>query len=898
MIGQTISHYRILEKLGEGGMGEVYLAQDTGPLDRKVALKFPSQEMQQDPMARQRFLREARSAAALDHPYVCHIHEVGEDGDQSFISMEYVAGHSLKDRLAKGPLELKDALQKAVEIAEALEAAHKQNIVHRDLKPANIMLTPEGHVKVMDFGLAKRLVEGGDPDEETISSDLTETGATLGTLPYMSPEQVRGQEVDSRSDIFSFGVVLYEMLTRVHPFKKDTSVETANAILNDVPPLVAAHVDNPPLLLQHTVRKMLVKEPSRRFQSVHEVETDLGEILHGGEDSFETAPAAEGSWKRWIPWGVAALAVLTAATLAIWNRLPDTISRKPPGINRFTIDLPTPYMVGPPIAWRIALSPDGRHLVYAGQYAQGHAIYHRAMDQAEALPLPGTEGASRLFFSPDGEWVGFYASGAMKKVSLKGGQPLIISELDPYFSASWGQDGNIVFGGRSSGLSRVSATGGIPQRVTTPDKKRGEIAHAWPEILPGGHAVVFDIRLPGTVGTGGKKSPLGVLSLETGEWKTIAENGHYGHYLHSGHLTYLHSELGHMVVAFDLSRLEVIGDPVPSPTPEGVDYAVSNDGMLVYRSPHSDWGELVLVDHRGGTQAGGKAAYRFAQPRFAPNGKYVALTVKKDETRKIATFSGTSDIWVYEIARGILTPVTFTDSSSEPVWTPDGKRITFRRVRPEARGIRSSIYWKAADGSGIAEELTSAPGLSPTPHSWSPDGKVLTFTTVQQQTSSDIWVFSLEGERKPQLFQGTRFREWHPMFSPDGRWIAFTSNRSGRDEVYVKAYPAGSGLTRISTEGGSQPLWGVDGKELFYRHGRKMMVVAVGTAAPFTASPSRFLFEGRYLGGINAALARNYDISPDGRRFTMIKGAATSLRQLNVVQNWFEELKQLVPTDN
>ncbi len=322
MIGRTISHYRILEKLGEGGMGEVYLAQDTGPLDRKVALKFPSQEMQQDEAAQKRFLREARSAAALDHPYVCHIHEVGEDGDQSFIAMEYIAGESLKDRLAKGPLEMKDALQKATEIAEALEAAHKQNIVHRDLKPANIMLTPEGHVKVMDFGLAKRLApaEGEQSLEETSATGLTATGTTLGTLPYMSPEQVRGQEVDSRSDIFSFGVVLYEMLTGVHPFKKATPVETANAILNDLSPLLEEHIENAPVLLQHTVRKMLVKEPERRYQSIYEVRTNVVDLVHEitaspqAESGAPVIPAAadgmptESRWKWALLTGLIGLA--------------------------------------------------------------------------------------------------------------------------------------------------------------------------------------------------------------------------------------------------------------------------------------------------------------------------------------------------------------------------------------------------------------------------------------------------------------------------------------------------------------------------------------------------------------------------------------------------------------
>ena len=347
-------------------MGDVYLAQDTGPLDRKVALKFPSQEMQLDPVARQRFLREARSAAALDHPYVCHIHEVGEDADQSFISMEYISGESLKDRLAKGALELKDALQKATEIAEALEAAHKQNIVHRDLKPANIMLTPEGHVKVMDFGLAKRLAEGGDPQDETISSSLTATGATLGTLPYMSPEQVRGQEVDSRSDIFSFGVVLYEILTGVHPFKKDTPVETANAILNELAAPLANHLDNWPLLLQHTVRKMLAKEPDRRYQLVHDVRTDLAdlvsEITAASEAQSGTASAGMGTQKPGKPGNRAILAGLVglAVGAAIVN-VPDIPWPSPPPetVKHLSLNLPADYD-SKTIGNRIAASPVGQ----------------------------------------------------------------------------------------------------------------------------------------------------------------------------------------------------------------------------------------------------------------------------------------------------------------------------------------------------------------------------------------------------------------------------------------------------------------------------------------------------------------------------------------------------------
>ena len=493
MIGQTISHYRILEKLGEGGMGEVYLAQDTGPLDRKVALKFPSQEMQQDEAAQKRFLREARSAAALDHPYVCHIHEVGEDGDQSFISMEYIAGQSLKDRLANGPLELKDALQKATEIAEALEAAHKQNIVHRDLKPANIMLTPEGHVKVMDFGLAKRLTPAGGPDnqENTLSSSLTAAGATMGTLPYMSPEQVQGQKVDPRSDIFSFGVVFYEMLTGVHPFKKDTPVETANAILKEVPAAVTRHLDNTPVLLQHTVRKMLAKEPDRRYQLAHDVRTDLGDLIisdiaDSGETQVETAsfPAtvqesADPSGLRWAILGCIIGVVGSAAAFFLWNLAYDSQPTQP-AVARLSVVRPEGAGL---LDYLLALSPDGTQLVYPVNRGGTRQLYVRPLDQLEPKPIPHTEGACCPFFSPDGKWVGFFNwdEQTLKKVSLLGGPAQTLCEVEIPRGGSWGQDGTIVFGKRP-GLWRVSDAGGTPEKLTG-------VAGFDPQILPGGQAV-------------------------------------------------------------------------------------------------------------------------------------------------------------------------------------------------------------------------------------------------------------------------------------------------------------------------------------------------------------------------------------------------------------------------
>ena len=445
----------------------------------------------------------------------------------------------------------------------------------------------------------------------------------------MSPEQVGGQVVDPRADIFSFGVVLYEMITGVHPFKKGTPMETANAILNEMAVPLAQHVENPPVLLQHTVRKMLVKEPERRYQLVHDVRTDLGELLKEGEDSLVTTPAPTPSSTPWIPWGVAAMAIMIAATTAIWNPLTDDTRRELPGAKRFTIDLPTQGLLnlGSVGAWALALSPDGRHLVYVGLNDQGQVLYHRAMDAVDILPVPGTEGATDLFFSPDGEWVGFYADGKMKKVSLKGGEPVTICSTDPTNGASWGPDGNIIFGTVGRGLSRVSAAGGIPESLTTLDAEKGEIAHVVPDILPDGKAVLFDIRLSAWTGARYLKSSIGVLSLETGEKKTILEEGRYARYCHSGHLAYEHPVSGHRIVSFDLTKLAVTGRPVPNPIPEYYTWAIaSREGTLVYRPP-GERGNLVWVDRKGNPQRVMEATRRFNSPSLSPDGESVAVTL-------------------------------------------------------------------------------------------------------------------------------------------------------------------------------------------------------------------------------------------------------------------------------
>ena len=440
MVGQTISHYKILKKIGQGGMGEVYQAEDLS-LDRKVALKFLPIDLQQDETARKRFLREAKSAAALDHPYICHIHEAGESDGQGFIAMEYVDGETLKDRLGKGPVPLAEALRTASEMAEALEEAHRKGIIHRDVKPSNVMVMASGHVKVMDFGLAKQLLpaEGIGSEDQTLSASLTKSGSTPGTLAYMSPEQLRAGEVDTRSDIFSFGVVLYEMLTQIHPFKKDSPMETAQAILSDTPAPLSRYLDEVHPLLRYLVKKTLAKDPDRRFQLFREVRTHLEDLIEemaespavdvprdttglGGE-----RPAAK-SWRRAIPWSMMALMALIAA-VAIWREAPP--AQHP--VSRVTIKLPPGQNVAGRAA--IALSTDGQTLAYVAQEGGVQRLYVRPMDEFEAKPIPGSEGAEGPFFSPDGNWVGFCADSKLKRVSTSGGSPLIICD---YPRMSWG----------------------------------------------------------------------------------------------------------------------------------------------------------------------------------------------------------------------------------------------------------------------------------------------------------------------------------------------------------------------------------------------------------------------------------------------------------------------------
>jgi serine/threonine-protein kinase len=902
MIGKTISHYKILTKLGEGGMGVVYKAEDTR-LKRIVALKFLS-AIALGGEEKNRFLREAQAAAALNHPNICTIHAIDEADGQMFIAMEFIEGQSLREKINAGPLKIDEAIKFAMQIADGLQAAHEKGITHRDIKSANIMITAKGQaekgqVKIMDFGLAK-LARGG--------TMLTTEGMTLGTAAYMSPEQARGEAVDHRTDIWSLGVVLYEMISGRLPFRGEYESAMMYSILNEEPEPLTSLRSNVPMDLERVVAKMLAKNPAARYQHVDELPVDLKtiDLSATGASRISMAKVTRQTekqtafWLRAIPWSIIIIAV--GAAIALWS--PWRVS-PPRALARFVINLPAEFRLAEVPS--VAIAPDGRQVIYAATDSGGGTkLFRRPIDQLEATPITGTEDAGHPFFSPDGQWVGFFAGGKLKKVSLTGGPPLTLCEAQSGYGASWGADETIIFSPTfTSGLLMVSAAGGTPQVVTNIKSEQGELSHRWPQILPDGKAVLFTID----TGMDADDKRIAILSLTTGDRRVVIDQGTNACYAPPGHLIYLRA--GSLLAApFDVERLEVTGPVVT--VFEGLrfsgagvgEYSFSREGSLVWvpapgliptASVFSSTvsfrklaeSTLFWVDRRGATQ-----------PLWAPSGGYWTPSLSPDGRRLALTMD--LDIFILELDRGALTRFTFEGKNHIPVWTPDGQRLTFASASKAQR--QPNLFWKMTDGSSVVEQLLTSKQHQD-PGSWSPDGKVLAYAELHTETNWDIWLLRLEGKRWSEPFLQTRFDEYHPNISPDGRWLAYSSNESGRLEVYVQPFPHGRGKWLISTEGGREPLWARNGRELFYRSGKKVMAVAIITEPAFVAERPRLLFEGFYLDaddslGFTAFGRPNYDVSPDGR-FLMIKPEPRpSSTQINLVLNWFEELKRLVPAKN
>jgi len=879
--GTRLGSYEVLSFIGAGGMGEVYRARDPR-LGREVAIKTLHASMSGDAERLRRFEQEARAAGALNHPNILAIHDIGQEGGVPYLVSELLVGETLRQRLAGGAIPTSKAVGYAIQVARGMAAAHERGIFHRDLKPENLFLTSDGVVKILDFGLAKLSQPeeaAGEGSAGLTEGRPTEPGTILGTVGYMSPEQVRGLATDQRSDIFSFGAIVYEMLSGRRAFGRETAVETMNAILKEEPPEITLAGSLPPAL-GRIVAHCLEKRPEERFQSARDVAFALEGISTTSTDSArETTVAKAGGpgWRvRWR-WAIALSLVGLVAGAAIWSLL-QTPQARP--ILRSVIPLSPAEEFIIYNGTGVALSPDGTRLVYAAWRESRGQLDVRPLDRMEAQPIPGTEGGYGAFFSTDGRWIGFFAGENLKKVSLSGGAPLTLCSAGGPRGASWGSDDMIIFAPSArGGLWKVSALGGAPQVLTALSVEQGERTHRWPEILPGGKAVLFTMGKADI--TWFDDARIEVLRLDTGERRTLIEGGMNARYIPTGHLVY--ARAGSLLAApFDLGRLEVTGSPTPvledvrtSPGFGGGGFSLSREGTLVYvpgGPPNLDR-RIVWVDRNGRQGQPVIENVRGFAPRISPEGQRVAVNME----------GATNHVWVQDFSRGTLTRLTFAWSNEVPIWTPDGKRLAFSS---DADNPVPNLYWQAADGSQPAERLTTSQNEQ-RPGSFSPDGKVLAFSELRPSTGWDIWMLDIEGERKARPFLSQPFNEYQPMFSPDGRWLAYQSNQSGRAEIYVQPFPGPGAKHQISAEGGWQPTWARHGRELFYRNGDKMMAVAVTTGPGFEASKPRVLFE--------IPRFEDYDVAPDGRFLMTQSEPRSPPRQLNLVLNWAEEVKRRVP---
>ena len=884
--GSLVGPYRILELLGAGGMGEVYRARDTR-LDRTVAIKVLKNRFND------RFEREARSISALNHPNICTLYDIGSQDGVGYLVMEFVEGEALVSKKRTGPLPLEEALRLAIQIADALAAAHAKGILHRDLKPANILVAKSG-VKLLDFGLAKFSQAGAHAVAGAVTAAPTEPGQIIGTVQYMSPEQVEGKEADARGDIFSFGLVLYEMLTGRRAFQASSHAGLMAAILKEQPQSVRSLQPLIPAALDRTVSKCLAKQPERRWQTAAELRDELTWIASEESGTARTVPQRP----RMLTWGAGGvLAVIVAAgSWMAWQSMRPADNP----LLRLNVDLGPDAVVGLHIT--AAISPDGTRLAFPARGPDGRRqLATRLLDQSEATPLFGTEGAEDPFFSPDGQWIGFFAEGKMKKVSVRGGAAVVLCDAPYGVGAAWGRDDNIIatLSGRSHiGLSRVPAAGGTPQAVTRPDKY-GDSTHRWPQILPGGQSVLF---MANKTISKYDNSSIQVLSLKTGRVKVVQRDAYFGRYLPGGYLVYIHQ--GTLFgVRFDLGRLEVSGTPTPllddvaaDSNTAGGQFDFSLNGRFVYlggKSTTATWTQAWL-DRAGGTKPLLALPSVYYEPRFSPDGKRLA-------------FSSGTDIETYDWGRETRTRLTFATETVNnwPVWTPDGKHIVFGSEGAN----KFYLQWIRADGAGEAQVLLESDGLL-SPYSFSPDGKRVAFSERNSGTGSDLWMLPLDTSDPEHPHVGRReeflrspFLTQSPSFSPDGRWISYSSTESGRSEIFVQPFraggQAGSGKWPISTGGGQFPIWSRDGRELFYETlDNRIMVAAFSAKGVSFAAEKPRLWSDTQLLDINGHW--NLDLVPDGKRFVVTLRADSAAQARGSVHvtfllNFFDELRRRIP---
>jgi serine/threonine protein kinase len=885
-VGQRLGVYQFQALIGRGGMGEVYRARDTR-LGRDVAMKILPRLFTSDPDRLARFEREARVLASLNHPHIGAIYGLEDADGVRALVLELVNGETLADRIARGPIPLNEMLTIARQMADALEAAHEKGIIHRDLKPANIKITPDGGVKVLDFGLAKAASCDAAPADLTQSPAMTvggtREGVILGTAAYMSPEQARGKPVDKRADIWAFGCVLYEMLTGRPAFKGESISDVLAKVIEREPDWTALPASTPPRL-RELLRRCLRKDLKTRLQSIGDTRVQIEELISGATEETATTVATQPRAQRSARFAliVAALSLVITAALAVPATL--YLRRVVPEPFPTRFEIPTPP-TSDPVSF--ALSADGRQLAFVATSEGASRLWVRPLDQVTAQPLAGTEGASYPFWAPDGRAIGFFADGKLKRIDLGSGGPQVLADASSGRGGTWNRDGVLVFAPTPGGvMMRVMATGGTPVAVTR--LAPGQAGHRWPQFLPDGrHFLFFAGRQPDQgvyVGTLDGGEPTRVLAADTAAV-----------YAPPGALLWVHQ--GVLVAQrFDPAREVVNGEPIPVAQAVGLDdgvfrgaFAVSATGVLAHRAGRGERRQLGWVDRAGVAQGtvGPPDEDGLSSPELAPDGRRVAV---------YRTVQGNTDVWLIDIGRDVPSRLTFDASiEASPLWSPNGRRVVFASLRNGA----FDLFEKAASGAGDEQPLLVT-GEPKTPMAWSSNGQFLLYGMQHPKTGADLWALSLAGDRKPFPVVQTPVDEMAGQFSPDARWVAYESNESRLVQIYVRPFPGPGSPRQMSTAGGRQPRWRPDGKELFYvAADARLMAVPIGVGAdPQTLEVGAPvpLFRTRLASGANILVGPQskpqYAVASDGRFLMNMAVEGATAPPITVVLNWDAALKK------
>ncbi len=938
--GTRLGPYEIAGPLGAGGMGEVYRALDTR-LKRTVAVKTLPSHLASDPSLRARFEREARAVSALSHPNICTLHDIGEQDGVDFLVMEHIEGETLAARLVKGPLPVGQTLTVASQIAGALALAHKQGVVHRDLKPGNVMLTKTG-AKLLDFGLAKQGLDSAPPISSVLmtkESPLTAAGTIVGTWQYLSPEQLEGHEADARSDIFAFGAMLYEMLTGRRAFDGRSQASLIAAIMTTEPPPLASAAPDVPSAIERVVRRCLAKDPEERWQSAADLASELkwiagtespgsatGAPAYAGQGPgvgtatpppssgtvhSGTAPGS-GAWgtpgtaaesgagphaigsspaaapqravrRERLAWTVAVGALLAAAAALAVLGLGGGRAAEPPRLVRAAL-LP-PEGASFDARYAPSVSPDGRTVAFVAMAEQGEPrLYVQDLDSGQARVLNDTSGVAFPFWSPDSRWIAFYSGDKLKKIDIAGGPSIALCDAQDGRGGSWSNEGVILFQPRfSDRLFKVAAGGGTPEAVTTLDEARFDVAHRWAHFLPDGRRFIFYVVSTTNPGTS-QHSGLYVGSLDGEAPRMLLRVDSRAEYA-QGYLLYKRGTtlMAHL---FDPDRAELTGDPLPLAADiaggtyswGGAHFGVSSNGVLVYMGGAGEGKtELVWVDRSGKRVRAIGEPDLYWDARISHDGSRVAMGIGRDA----------SDLWVHDMDQDLRTRFTFDPADDGlPIWSPDDTRIAFVSSRP---GI-GELYERDAAGAG-QDELLFAAGTLINVNDWSPDGRLILFASLNRETGWDLWLYSVEDRQARPWLEGP-LDQFDARFSPDGRWIAYTSSESGRMEVYVQPFPEAKGRWQVSRTSGNGPVWRKDGKELFYQSAtdNQIMAVEIRATATFSVGTPQPLFRA----ATRASTGPSFDVAPDGQHFLLnsVGEMGTAMRSASLVLNWPEALRR------